>query len=112
MVGDEDFMDRVWDQAAKLHAKDIGDVVDTTPEERERIHDAEDQVEAFLFILSRRYGVREDEIPQFVEAMRWAIARRAGIHRISWHALLGIVGAFAVGLALIMWEGFRRMLER
>lgn len=79
---------------------------------REQLLEAEAQVEAFISILSKRYGVKEDEIPQFVDAMRWAAQHRSNINSISWHALLGVVGALAVALAVMVWEGIKSTLRR
>lgn len=77
----------------------------------DRQYEAEKQVNAFIQILAVRYGLREDEIPDFIEAMRWAVEHKRNVNKLSWHAILGIMGALAVGFALIVWEGFKQVVN-
>jgi hypothetical protein len=71
---------------------------------------AEQQVEAFINVLSTRYGLKENEIPEILDNLRWISRHRAGVSRITWHASLGLVGLAVVGLAAAMWEGIRHFL--
>ena len=71
---------------------------------------AEQQVEAFINVLSTRYGLKEHEIPEILDNLRWISRHRAGVSRITWHASLGLVGLAVVGLAAAMWEGIRHFL--
>ena len=73
---------------------------------------AEAQVEAFMEIMAKRYGLKEDEIPEIIDNLKWLSSHRNGISRISWTAGLGIIGLGASGLALAMWEGVKHFLGK
>lgn len=72
---------------------------------------AEEQVEAFIKILSTRYGIRENEIPEIIDTARWAVRHRAGLSRITWHASLGVVGLAVMGLMAVLWEGVKAVFS-
>jgi len=73
---------------------------------------AEQQVEAFITILATRYNLKEEEIPQIVDNIKWLSNHRAGIHRISWTAGLALVTLGLSGIAAAMWEGVKHLLVR
>lgn len=73
---------------------------------------AEEQVEAFITVLTKRYGIQEEEIPDLIEIIRWSADHRRGINRVGWSALLGIVGIAASGIMLAVWEGIKHILTR
>lgn len=79
-----------------------------TPEE---LLEAEKQVDVFLTILSKRYGVKEDEIPLFIEAIRRSIERDRRFNQLSWHAILGVVSAVVMGALVLIWEGIKNALK-
>lgn len=80
--------------------------------EKEQLLEAEAQVEAFLIVLSRRYGVDPDEIPKFVEALRWAAEHRGNIKRLSWHAFLGVVSAVVFGGIALFVLGIKTWVQQ
>ena len=73
---------------------------------------AEAQVESFIEVLARRYGLKEDEIPEIIDNLKWLSNHRRGISRISWSAGLGVIGLGASGLALALWEGIRHFVGK
>ena len=73
---------------------------------------AEAQVEAFIEIMARRYGLKEDEIPEIVDNLKWLSNHRRGISRISWAAGLAVITLGASGMALAMWEGIKHFLGK
>ena len=73
---------------------------------------AEAQVEAFIEVLSKRFGIKEDEIPELVQTIRWSADHRRGINRMGWAALLGLLSLVISGAALTFWEGLKHMLEK
>jgi hypothetical protein len=72
----------------------------------------ERQFDAMIEIFCRRYGVKEDEIPELLEKARWAGEHRHGIARISWHVALGALGSFVIGLLMLTWEGVKHVVGR
>ena len=66
--------------------------------------------DAMIQLFCKRYGVTEDEIPELIEKARWSGEHRHSIDRLSWSAALGVVGAIATGLALVVWEGIKHSL--
>lgn len=71
---------------------------------------AEEQVEVFIRILSTRYGLKENEIPEILDNLRWISRHRAGISRITWHASLSLVGLAIIGLGAAIWEGIKHFV--
>ena len=78
---------------------------------RQQRLDAEDQVECFLDILSSRYGVKLEDIPKYLEAIRWAIEHRANMARIIWAVALGITGLAVSGAIAALWEGVKHAIR-
>ena len=68
---------------------------------------AEEQVEVFIQLLTNRWGIKENEIPEIIDTIRWTVKHRAGISRITWHASLGVIGMAVMGLMALMWEGLK-----
>ena len=78
---------------------------------RQQRLDAEDQVECFLDILSTRYGVKLEDIPKYLEAIRWAIEHRANMARLIWAVALGIAGIAVTGAVAALWEGIKHAIR-
>ena len=76
----------------------------------DKIH-AEEQVEVFLTLLYKRYGVKEDEIPEIIDNIRWISRSRTGVSRITWHASLALIGLVMMGLFTLVKEGFIHFLK-
>ena len=72
----------------------------------------ERQFDAMIEIFCKRYGVKEDEIPQILENARWSGRHRGGINRISWSASLGALGVFVTGLMMLLWEGIKHTMQK
>ena len=75
--------------------------------DRMRRLDAEDQVEYFLDILSTRYGVKLEDVPKYLDAVRWAVEHRANMARLIWAVALGIAGIAISGAVAALWEGIK-----
>lgn len=73
---------------------------------------AEELVEAFLRIMFTRYGVKEDEIPEIIDNLRWISRHRAGLSRITWHASLSLLGLAMIGLGAAIWEGIKHFASK
>jgi hypothetical protein len=72
----------------------------------------ERQFDAMIDVFCKRYGVKEDEIPQILENARWSGQHRHGINRVSWSAALGALGVFVTGLMMLIWEGVKVSMHR
>jgi hypothetical protein len=72
---------------------------------------AEKQVEAFIAILSRRYGLSEEDIPDIIDNMKWIAKHRNKIENATVYAFLTLLGLLMIGMATAFWEGFKAMLR-
>lgn len=80
-------------------------------ESPEKLLEAERQVDAFIQLLFKRYGVKEDEIPVFLEVLRASVERERRLSQLSWHALLGLVSAIVLGALALLIEGFKHWVK-
>lgn len=67
------------------------------------------QVDAFVEIVSRRYGITPADI---VETVRWVRERRAATERMRNFATASLLGTVLAGLLLALWEGVKDLLRR
>lgn len=72
---------------------------------------AEQQVEAFVQILATRYNLKEEEIPQIIDNIKWIGNHRNGIYRLSWAAGLAVVALGVSGLATATLEGIKQFFR-
>jgi len=77
----------------------------------ERRISAELQVEAFMDLLQKRYGLKSEDIPSILDDLRWVREHRTGINRITWNVALGILTLAIAGLATAMWEGIKHNIR-
>lgn len=80
-------------------------------EDAERRVEAELQVEAFLDMLQRRYGLKSEDVPAILDDLRWVREHRHGINRVSWSVALGILTIAISGVAAAVWEGLKHTLR-
>lgn len=80
-------------------------------ENAERRIDAELQVEAFMDLIQKRYGLKHEDIPQILDDMRWLREHRTGINRVTWSVALGILALALSGIATAFWEGLKHTLR-
>jgi hypothetical protein len=80
-------------------------------EDAERRVEAELQVEAFLDMLQRRYGLKSEDVPAILDDLRWVREHRHGINRVSWSVALGILAIAISGVAAAVWEGLKHTLR-
>ncbi len=80
-------------------------------DDAERRGEAELQVEAFLEMLQRRYGLKPEDVPAILDDMRWVREHRHGINRVSWSVALGILAIAISGVAAAVWEGVKHTLR-
>jgi hypothetical protein len=80
-------------------------------EDAERRVEAELQVEAFLDMLQRRYGLKSEDVPAILDDLRWVREHRHGINRVSWSVALEILAIAISGVAAAVWEGLKHTLR-
>lgn len=80
-------------------------------DDAERRVEAEIQVEAFLDMLQRRYGLKSEDVPAILDDLRWVREHRHGINRVSWSVALGILAIAISGVAAAVWEGLKHTLR-
>lgn len=73
---------------------------------------AEMQVDAFLSLLETRYGIKSEDIPQFLDDMRWVRQHRVGMSRVSWAVLLGVAAIAVSGLVHALWDGIKASITK
>ena len=80
-------------------------------DDAERRVQAELQVEAFVQLLTSRYNLKSEDIPQILDDMRWLRERRSGIIRIQWAVALGIFAIAISGVMTAFWEGVKHAVR-
>ena len=84
---------------------------------RQEKESAERRIEANLLLsdifdeLEERYGIKPEDVPKYLDAIRWVIQHREHWYRIGWTVLLGIVGLAATGFAKALYDGIRLNLK-
>lgn len=73
---------------------------------------AEEMVEAFFSLMETKYGLKPEDIPEIVDDMRWLRKHRAGLSRVSWSVVLGILALVASGLWEAFVNGLKAMVQR
>lgn len=69
------------------------------------------QVSAVIDVLARRYGIREEEVPDLLDAVRWVREHRALLRKIQTAGMLTTLSLIVTALAAALWEGIRSMLR-
>ena len=69
------------------------------------------QVAAVVDLLARRYGIREDEIPDLLESVRWVREHRALIKKMQTAGMLTTLSLIVTAMSAALWEGIRAMLR-
>lgn len=85
-----------------------------TKQERDDVEvrvQAEIQVEAFLLILEKRYGLKFEDVPQLLDDLRWVREHRNGINRVSWSVALGVLAIAVAGVMHAFWEGIKQSIK-
>lgn len=75
-------------------------------------HTAEQQVDAFIRILSKRYGVEEKEIPELIQSLRWATEHKATIKTLSVSSVALIISTILGGIIIGVWEFGKQLLGK
>lgn len=81
-------------------------------DDAQRRLEAEMQAEAFLELLTRRYGIELDDIPKYVEAVRWSMEHRNHISRLVWAVILGLVALSVTGAVHALMEGIKNWAQK
>jgi hypothetical protein len=68
---------------------------------------AASQVDAFVQILSKRYGLEPMEV---VEAVKWVREHKDSISRLKHAGWLALIGILISSALLALWEGVRTMV--
>ncbi len=72
---------------------------------------AERQVDYFVDIVARRYGIEPEEIPEIMENMRWLHKHRQLAGRIAGGVTIMVIGAVALMTLSTLWEGFKSIVN-
>ena len=75
-----------------------------TEEERARLGM---QVDLFVDLLARRYGLEPSEV---IDAVRWVQTHREFVSRIKNGGFIGLIGTLVTASFLAMWEGIKHFL--
>lgn len=69
------------------------------------------QVEAFLTLLLDKYGIHENEIPDLLSGARRMVNYSNGVNRLSWVAVLSILGLAITGLGSFVSAKFGQAIR-
>ena len=69
---------------------------------------AEHQVDAFIKVLAIRYGLKEEEMPEILDNLRWVSKKRQAIERVSLYTMLTIISIVVAAALSTLWEGLKR----
>jgi hypothetical protein len=78
--------------------------------EAERIELAR-QADAVLALLLRRHGVKDEEMPELLEAIRWIREHRAFMQKLQLGGLLTTLSLLVTGLAAAIVEGVKSLMR-
>lgn len=81
------------------------DEITLTAEEKARVTL---QVDHFIDILSRRYGIEPQEV---IDTVKWVRDRKELSSRFQVGAVLSLMGVLLGGLVLAMWEGVKHYVS-
>jgi uncharacterized tellurite resistance protein B-like protein len=70
------------------------------------------QVEAFLEILESRYNLREEDIPQLIEAIRWADSHRKRVEQSTFVAASALITLSLTAWAATFWDSIVAFFKR
>lgn len=82
---------------------------DRLPED-ERLRLARD-ADVLLALLLKQHGVRQDEVPELLEAVRWVREHRAFLSKIQTGGMLTAMSLLVTALGAAVWEGIRSLLR-
>jgi len=81
-------------------------------DDAERRIQAEEIAQAVFQLLTTRYNLKPEDIPEIVDDMRWLRKQRTGIVRIQWSVALGLVALAASGVWQALMTGLKAMLSK
>lgn len=67
------------------------------------------QVEAFISLLSRRYGLREEDVPDMIDGLRRFRDQKRIYDRVKAGGLISLIGLSATAAASAIWQGIKMM---
>lgn len=68
------------------------------------------QVDYFVSVMMRRYGMTEEDVPKVLDSLRWLREHRAFMQRIQTGGTLSLIALLVSALAAAVWEGMRSLL--
>lgn len=68
------------------------------------------EVDYFMVIMLRRYGLNEDDIPQIIDSLRWLKEHREFMGRVQAGGTLSLVAMLVSALAAAAWQGVKTIL--
>jgi len=74
--------------------------------------DTQQQVQAFLEEMQRRYGLSDDDVRELVRDWRWLRDYRARMDRYGGWIAHSIIIAIMSGLVVAVWAGIRSIVTR
>lgn len=72
---------------------------------------AERQVDYFMQIVLKRYGVDEEEVPGLIDNLRWLNQHRKAATKITGGVTISVIGAVIVVTLMALWEGVKMKLR-
>lgn len=68
------------------------------------------QVDYFIGVIMRRYGMRDEDLPDVVSSLRWLKEHREFMHRVQQGGTLSILALLLSAMGAAIWQGVKTML--
>jgi len=68
------------------------------------------EVEYFTTILLRRYGLKETDIPEVMDSLRWLKEHRQFMQRVQQGSTMSILAMLIAAMATTLWAGIKSLV--
>jgi len=70
------------------------------------------EVEYFISVLLRRYGLRETDIPEIMESLRWLREHRVFMQRVQQGSTMSVLALLVAAMGTTLWAGVKSLVSR
>ena len=68
------------------------------------------QVDYFLSVLMKRYGMSDADLPEIVASLRWLKEHREFMNKLTTGGTLSLLGILMTALGAAIWNGVKALL--
>jgi hypothetical protein len=70
------------------------------------------EVEYFISVLLRRYGLRETDIPEIMESLRWLREHRVFMQRVQQGSTMSVLALLVAAMGTTLWAGVKSLVSK